>query len=76
MTYTKAQFDSAAERLLGQDRYQRCILSEFTRVDLCREIAFDHLIGGLASTDEEALEIVRATATQLWQGDGTTGLID
>lgn len=73
---TKSQFDAAAERLLGQDRYQRCILAGFSRPDVCREIALNHLIGVLASQDEEALQIVRTVATRLWQGDGATGLID
>lgn len=76
MPYTKAQFDGAAEFLLGQDRYQRCIKAKFNRPDLCREIALNHLVGSLVSQDDEALLIVRSVATRLWHGDGSTGLID
>lgn len=73
---TNAQFDEAAELLLGSTRYQKCLQAKFNRHDICREIAMDHLVDALASNDVKALDLVRAVAARLWHGDGVTGLTD
>lgn len=73
---TNAQFDQAAELLLGSSRYQRCLQAGFSRPDICREVAMDYLVDALASNDEHALGIVRTVAARLWHGDGVNGLTD
>lgn len=75
---TKAQFDEAAQNLLGEVKYSNLIQSGYSRPDFCREIAQDDFIGTLMNpaTKQENLELVRRVALRLWQGDGITGLVD
>lgn len=73
---TTAQFDQAAELLLGSSKYKRCLQAGFNRPDICREVAMDHLVDALSSHDEKALGIVRTVAARLWHGDGVNGLTD
>lgn len=76
MPFTKDQFDEAARRLLGQDRYERLTgLGGMSRVDLCSEIAKEAFLGGLASADEPSLAVIKATAQRLWKGEGDLGLM-
>lgn len=75
---TKAQFDEAAKRLLGEEKYSNLLRSGFSRPDLCREIAQDDFIDQLFSppTKQADLDLVRRVAERLWKGDGVTGLDD
>lgn len=75
---TKAQFDLAAEKLLGTEKYSSLLKSGFSRPDFCREIAMDSFAGRLVEYPNMAhdIEIVRAVAKRLWDGDGCTGLED
>jgi hypothetical protein len=73
---TKTAFDDAAKRLLGEKKYLDLLNSGFTRPDFCREIAQDEFVDNLFSlaTKTADLGIIRKVATQLWLGDGCTGL--
>lgn len=75
---TKAQFDKAAQRLLGEEKYHNLFGSGYSRPDFCREIAQDEFIGVLfnSPTKQEDLELIRQVADRLWKGDGVTGLDD
>ena len=75
---TKAQFDKAARRLLGEVKYQNLFGSGYSRPDFCREIAQDEFIGALfnAPSKQEDLELIRQVADRLRKGDGVTGLTD
>lgn len=73
---TKSEFDGAAERLLGHEKYKNLLDSGYIRPDFCREIAQDEFIGNLASQPDKPadLELVQSVAHRLWKGDGITGL--
>lgn len=73
---TKTQFDKAAQRLLGEEKYHNLFGSGYSRPDLCREIAQDEFIGALVNspTKEDDLDLIRRVADRLWKGDGVTGL--
>ncbi|KJS27879.1 MAG: hypothetical protein VR76_08460 [Pseudomonas sp. BRH_c35] len=73
---TQAQFDAAAQRLLGEEKYANLLRSGFSRPDFCREIAQDEFIDVLFSsaTKQDDLELIRQVANRLWKGDGVTGL--
>ncbi|WAT32286.1 hypothetical protein [Pseudomonas sp. GXZC] len=75
---TKAQFDEAAQRLLGEDKFSDLFGSGFSRPDFCREIAQDEFIDNLfsTSTKQADLDLIRRVANRLWKGDGVTGLDD
>lgn len=75
---TKAQFDKAAQRLLGEDKYHKLFGSGYARPDFCREFAQDEFIGALLDSPakQEDLELIRQVADRLWKGDGVTGLDD
>lgn len=75
---TKAQFDEAAQRLLGEEKFSNLLGSGFTRPDFCREIAQDDFIDTLfsLSTKQADLDLIRRVANRLWKGDGVTGLDD
>lgn len=75
---TKAKFDEAAQRLLGEEKFSNLLGSGFTRPDFCREIAQDDFIDTLfsLSTKQADLDLIRRVANRLWKGDGVTGLDD
>ncbi|KIL03178.1 MULTISPECIES: hypothetical protein [Stutzerimonas] len=75
---TKSQFDEAAKRLLGEEKYSNLLRSGFARPDFCREIAQDAFIDGLhpSPSQDGDLVLIRQVATRLWKGDGVTGLDD
>ncbi|WP_213664147.1 hypothetical protein [Stutzerimonas stutzeri] len=75
---TKTQFDEAAQRLLGEEKYSNLLLSGYSRPDFCREIAQDEFIGALLDSPgkRDDLELIRQVADRLWKGDGVTGLTD
>lgn len=75
---TKAQFDKAAQRLLGEEKYHDLFGSGYSRPDFCREIAQDEFICTLidSPSKQEDLDLVRQVAKRLWKGDGVTGLTD
>ncbi|OKS78729.1 hypothetical protein PsaNZ64_00160 [Pseudomonas syringae pv. actinidiae] len=75
---TKAQFDDAAKRLLGEEKYSNLLNSGFTRPDFCRKIAQDELVANLFDTPTKQvdLETIRRVADRLSKGDGCTGLIE
>lgn len=75
---TKAQFDEAARRLLGEEKYANLLRSGFSRPDFCREIAQDEFVDNLfsPSTKNADLDLIRRVADRLWKGDGVTGLDD
>lgn len=73
-TYT--QFDEAAQRLLGEEKYAKLLRSGFSRPDFCREIAQEEFIDNLLNppTKQADLDLIRRVAERLWKGDGVTGL--
>ena len=75
---TKAQFDKAAQSLLGDKKYSDLLNSGFSRSDFCREIAQDEFVDNLfsPSTKQADLDLIRRVADRLWKGDGVTGLDD
>lgn len=75
---TKTQFDKAAQRLLGESKYNDLERSGYTRPDFCREIAQDAFIGTLMDSPAKAndLAVVQEVANRLWVGDGVTGLTE
>lgn len=75
---TKAQFDEAAQRLLGEEKFSNLLGSGYSRPDFCREIAQDEFIDNLfsPSTKQADLDLIRGVANRLWKGDGVTGLDD
>jgi len=75
---TKAQFDKAAQRLLGEVKYQNLFGSGYSRPDFCREIAQDEFISALldSPSKQDDLDLIRRVADRLWKGDGVTGLDD
>lgn len=75
---TKAQFDQAAKRLLGDEHYESLLSSGFSRPAFCREIAQDAFIGRLVQspTYDEDLAVIKEVATRLWVGEGFLGLAD
>jgi len=75
---TKAQFDEAAQRLLGEAKYANLLRSGFSRPDFCREIAQDEFVDNLLNptTKNADLDLIRRVADRLWKGDGVTGLDD
>lgn len=75
---TKAQFDEAAQRLLGEEKYSNLLKSGYSRPDFCREIAQDAFVDNLLCppTKLEDLDRIRRVADRLWKGDGVTGLDD
>lgn len=46
---TKARFDEAAQRLLGEEKYSNLLKSGYSRPDFCREIAQDEFVDNLYS---------------------------
>lgn len=75
---TKAEFDEAVQRLLGEEKFSNLHGSGFSRPDFCREIAQDEFIDNLfsPSTKQADLDLIRRVANRLWKGDGVTGLDD
>lgn len=75
---TKAQFDAAAQRLLGKTKYSNLLKSGFTRPDFCREIAQDAFIHEVmdSPTQSDDIALIQNVAHRLWKGDGVTGLDD
>lgn len=75
---TKAQFDEAAQRLLGEEKYSNLLKSGYSRPNFCREIAQDAFVDNLccSPTKRDDLDRVRRVADRLWKGDGVTGLGD
>ncbi|MDI2144889.1 hypothetical protein KBJ94_22820 [Pseudomonas sp. ITA] len=75
---TKAQFDEAAQRLLGEEKFSNLLGFGLSRPDFCREIAQDEFIDNLfsPSTKQADLDLIRRVANRLWKGDGVTGLED
>jgi hypothetical protein len=75
---TKAQFDEAAQRLLGEEKYSNLLKSGYSRPDFCREIAQDAFVENLLcpATKLDDLDRIRSVADRLWKGDGVTGLDD
>lgn len=75
---TKAQFDAAAQRLLGKTKYANLLKSGFTRPDFCREIAQDTFIHEVmdSPTQSDDIALIQNVAHRLWKGDGVTGLDD
>jgi len=73
---TKGQFDEAAQRLLGEEKYANLLRSGYSRPDFCREIAQDEFVDHLLSpsTKNADLDLIRHVAKRLWNGDGVTGL--
>lgn len=73
---TYAQFDEAAQRLLGEEKYASLLRSGFSRPDFCREIAQEEFIDNLFSptSKQDDLDLIRRVAGRLWKGDGVTGL--
>ena len=65
---SNAEFDAAAAILLGESDYDDFTLGDpaFSRRDLCNLIAQQAFIGALKSNNTDALNVVRATARQLW----------
>lgn len=57
---TKAQFDEAAQRLLGEEKFSNLLGSGFSRPDFCREIAQDEFIDNLfsPSTKQADLDLI------------------
>lgn len=74
--HTKSDFDAAARTLLGEVEYQHLTAgpSPQNRAELCSWLARQAFIGRLASTDQQAMDVVRSTARSLWAGDGSLGL--
>lgn len=73
---TKEQFDAAVQRQLGSAMYRALVASGYSRPDFCREIAqraFTRSLHGVA-TRKEDLDLIRAVADRLWNGDGCTAL--
>jgi hypothetical protein len=75
---TKAEFNEAAKRLLGEERYANYEKAGFTAHDLCREVAMCDFVGDLVCPPayKKDLELIRHVAGHLWLGDGVTGLDD
>lgn len=75
---TKAQFDEAAQRLLGEEKYANLLKSGFSRPAFCREIAQEAFIHQLmdSSTQSDDISLIQNVAHRLWRGDGVTGLDD
>ncbi len=75
---TKTQFDAAAQRLLGETKYDNLLRSGFTRPDFCREIAQDAFIHEVmdSPTQSDDIALIQNVAHRLWKGDGVTGLDD
>lgn len=75
---TKAQFDSAAQRLIGAEVHAALLRSGLNDSDMCQIIARNAFIGKLEGTSiyDSDLALVKQVATRLWTGDGTTGLTD
>ncbi len=75
---TKVQFDEAAQRLLGEEKFSNLLGSGYSRPDFCREIAQDEVVDNLfsPSTKQADLDLIRRVANRLWKGDGVTGLDD
>lgn len=73
---SQMDFDQAAARLLGSEKYTNLRDSGFGRPDFCREISQDAFIGELMSYPGRPVDLalIQAVATRLWKGDGVTGL--
>lgn len=73
---SQEEFDLAAARLLGSEKYINPRGSGFSRPNFCREISQDAFIGALMSYPGMPvdLELIQAVALRLWKGDGVTGL--
>lgn len=69
-------FDQAAARLLGVEKYTNLRDSGYTRPDFCREIAQDAFIGEVLRYPGSPVDLglIQAVASRLWKGDGITGL--
>ena len=73
---TQDDFDQAAARLLGEEKYTNLRNSGYSRPDFCREIAQVAFIGEVMEYPGSPVDIglIQAVATRLWKGDGVTGL--
>ena len=73
---TQDDFDQAAARLLGEEKYTNLRNSGYSRPDFCREIAQDAFIGEVMHYPGSPVDLglIQAVATRLWKGDGVTGL--
>lgn len=76
MLYTKTQFHAAVASLIGAELHASMKANGYNPHDFCREVAQRSFVGKLNTADEGALAIVHATASNLWHGDGCTGLAD
>lgn len=74
---TKEEFDQAVARLIGDDLYEVLSASGYTRPGFCKHIATSAFVNRLQSYpgQEDDLQVVRTVATNLWYGEGVTGLI-
>jgi hypothetical protein len=73
---THEDFDKAAARLLGHEKYIQLRDSGYSRPDFCREISQDAFIDELLKYPGSPVDValIQAVATRLWKGDGVTGL--
>ncbi|HDS1721735.1 hypothetical protein NPS53_09495 [Pseudomonas putida] len=73
---SQTEFDQAAARLLGNEKYISLRDSGYSRPDFCREISQDAFIGVLMTYPGRPVDLalIQAVATRLWAGDGVTGL--
>jgi hypothetical protein len=73
--YSAHQFYNACEVLLGNRVVNVVRQIPTSRIPyLCDLVAQGLLLGELISHNEEALNIVKVTATNLWRKDGCHGL--
>ncbi|MDG1580950.1 hypothetical protein [Pseudomonas sp. GOM6] len=73
---TKAQFEDALRRVLGDEVYRKLAKSGFSTADFCREVAQKAFLGGIENQNAKQadLNLIRCVAHRLWNGDGTSGL--
>lgn len=73
---TKESFDRAVIALIGAEKHAQLVRSGYNRTDFCLEIARAALVDEMECADHLSMFIIKATAKQLWRGDGTLGLSD
>lgn len=80
MPVTKAQFDAAAARLLGENTHAYLVSAGFNRADICLKIAKEAFTGSLkgivlAEYDGD-IATIREIARNLWDGNGDFGFAE